>query len=92
MRPPNDSSLEAPRLYVGLDIHNTRITLCVLGKTRLVVRRAKVRTIKETQSVLKDVPDWFEVCYDSSCGYGYYRDLLRPLAARVLVTHPGDCD
>jgi transposase len=39
--------------------------------------------------VLKGLPDRFEVCYEASCGYGYYHDLLRPLAARVLVAHPG---
>src|SRR5262249_22126901 len=31
----------------------------------------------------------FEVCYEASCGYGHFHDLLRPLAARVLVAHPG---
>src|SRR5262249_23720354 len=31
----------------------------------------------------------FEVCYEASCGYGHYHDLLQPLAARVLVAHPG---
>jgi transposase len=39
--------------------------------------------------VLKGLPDRFEVCYEASCGYGHYHDLLRPLAARVLVAHPG---
>jgi transposase len=29
------------------------------------------------------------VCYEASCGYGHYHDLLQPLAARVLVAHPG---
>src|SRR5438046_2161711 len=35
------------------------------------------------------LPDRFEVCYEASCGYGHYHDVLRPLAARVLVAHPG---
>jgi transposase len=39
--------------------------------------------------ILKDLPDRFEVCYEASCGYGHFHDLLRPLAARVLVAHPG---
>jgi hypothetical protein len=39
--------------------------------------------------VLKGLPDRFEVCYGASCGYGHYHDLLRPLAARVLVAHHG---
>ncbi len=29
------------------------------------------------------------VCYEASCGYGHFHDLLGPLAARVLVAHPG---
>jgi hypothetical protein len=39
--------------------------------------------------ILRGLPDRFEVCYEASCGYGHYHDLLRPLAARVLVAHPG---
>jgi transposase len=39
--------------------------------------------------MLKGLPDRFEVCYEASCGYGHFHDLLRPLAARVLVAHPG---
>jgi transposase len=39
--------------------------------------------------ILERLPDRFEVCYEASCGYGHYHDPLRPLAARVLVAHPG---
>src|SRR4051812_27552773 len=76
-------------LHVGLDIHTTRITICVLDGTGQVVRRAQARTIEEMLATLKGLPDRFEVCYEASCGYGYYHDLLQPLAARVLVAHPG---
>jgi transposase len=76
-------------LHVGLDIHSTRITICVLDERGQVVRRAQVRTIEEMLAVLKGLPDRFEVCYEASCGYGHYHDLLTPLAARVLVAHPG---
>ena len=76
-------------LHVGLDIHSTRITICVLGATGKVVHRSQVRTIEEMLATLKGLPDRFEVCYEASCGYGHYHDLLRPLAARVLVAHPG---
>src|SRR4051794_15917628 len=75
--------------YVGLDIHSTRISVCALNGTGQVVHRSQVRTIEEMVRVLKDLPDRFEVCYEASCGYGHYHDLLRPLAARVLVAHPG---
>ena len=76
-------------LHVGLDIHSTRITICALDDRGQVVRRAQVRTIEEMLTTLKALPDRFEVCYEASCGYGHYRDLLSPLAARVVVAHPG---
>jgi transposase len=75
--------------YVGLDIHSTRISLCALTEAGQVARRAQVRGIEELLRILKGLPDRFEVCYEASCGYGHYHDLLRPLAARVLVAHPG---
>ena len=39
--------------------------------------------------ILEALPDRFEVCYEASCGYGHYHDLLKPIAARVTVAHPG---
>ena len=54
-----------------------------------MARRCQVRGIPEMLAVLKALPDRFEVCYEASCGYGHYHDLLQPLAARVLVAHPG---
>src|SRR4051794_29433101 len=75
--------------HVGLDIHSTRISICVLGETGQVVHRSQVRGIEEMLRVLKGLPDRFEVCYEASCGYGHYHDLLAPLAARVVVAHPG---
>src|SRR4029450_11176345 len=76
-------------VYVGLDIHDQRIAICVLSEAGQVTRRAQVRTIDEMMRILEGLPDRFQVCYEASCGYGHYHDLLRPLAARVLVAHPG---
>jgi len=75
--------------YVGLDIHDKRIAICVLNEAGQVARRAQVRTIDEMMRILESLPDRFEVCYEASCGYGHYHDLLRPIAARVTVAHPG---
>jgi hypothetical protein len=75
--------------YVGLDIHSKRIAICILSDKGQLVRRCQVRTIEEMVRTLKALPERFEVCYEASCGYGHYYDLLRPLAARVLVAHPG---
>jgi len=75
--------------YVGLDIHSTRISICAINESGQVVQRSQVRSVEEMVRTLKGLPDRFEVCYEASCGYGHYHDLLRPLAARVLVAHPG---
>jgi transposase len=74
---------------VGLDLHDKRIAICILGETGQIVRRAQVRTIDEMMRMLDALPDRFEVCYEASCGYGHYHDLLSPIAARVTVAHPG---
>jgi transposase len=76
-------------LYVGLDIHEKSSAICVLGETGQIVRRAQVRTIDEMIRILETLPDRFEVCYEASCGYGHYHDLLSPIAARVTVAHAG---
>jgi transposase len=75
--------------YVGLDIHSKRISVCVLNETGQVAHRSQVRTIDQMMRILEGLPDQFEVCYEASCGYGHFHDLLRPVAARVLVAHPG---
>jgi hypothetical protein len=69
--------------HVGLDIHSTRISNCVLSGTGQVAHRSQVRGVEEMLGTLKGLPDRFEVCSEASCGYGHYHDLLRPLAARV---------
>ena len=76
-------------LHVGLDIHSRHIAICVLNESGQLVHRSQVRTIDQMMRILERLPDRFEVCYEASCGYGYYHDLLRPLAVRVLVAHPG---
>jgi transposase len=75
--------------HVGLDSHSKHISICALNATGQVVQRSRVRGIEEMLRILKALPDRFEVCYEASCGYGHYHDLLQPLAARVLVAHPG---
>ena len=75
--------------YVGLDIHDRRIAICVLTEAVQVARRTQIRTIDEMMRILEALPDRFEVCYEASCGYGHYHDLLKPIAARVTVAHPG---
>lgn len=75
--------------HVGLDIHTQRIAIRALDEKGQVVHRSQVRSIPDLVRALTGLPDRFEVCYEASCGYGHFHDLLRPLAARVLVAHPG---
>ena len=71
-------------LHVGLDIHTNRISICALDEKGQVVLRSQVRGIQDLVRVLTGLPDRFEVCYEASCGYGHFHDLLRPLANRIL--------
>ena len=75
--------------YVGLDIHSTRIVICALDEAGQVAHRSQVRSLEEMLRTLRSLPNRFEVCYQASCGYGHYHDLLRPVAARILVARPG---
>lgn len=75
--------------YVGLDIHSKHISICVPSEAGQLVVRSRVRTVDELMRALESLQDRFEVCYEASCGYGHFHDLLRPIAARVLVAHPG---
>src|SRR6516165_1205209 len=75
--------------HVGLDIHTQRIAICAPDERGQVVHRSQVRSIQDMVRVLASLPDRFEVCYEASCGYGHFHDLLRPLATRVVVAHPG---
>src|SRR6516165_585049 len=75
--------------HVGLDIHTKRISICALDEKGQVVLRSQVRGIQDLVRVLTGLPDRFEVCYEASYGYGHFHDLLRPLATRVVVAHPG---
>jgi hypothetical protein len=59
-------------LYVGLDIHEKRIAICVLGETGQIVRRALVRTIDEMMRIFEALPGRLDVCYEAICGYGRY--------------------
>src|SRR6516165_7541989 len=48
-------------LYVGLDIHDKRIAICVLGETGQIVRSAQVRTIDEMMRMLEALPGRMDV-------------------------------
>jgi len=76
-------------LYVGLDIHTTHITMCVLNGDGKVVKRCQVRQVDQMMRVLERLAERFEVCFEASCSYGCFYELLTPIASRVVVAHPG---
>jgi len=77
-------------LYVGLDVHMSQSSLCILNQAGQTVNR---RTIKGAGNAviaeLKALTEPFSLCYEASCGYGYLYDHIRPLAVHVAVAHPG---
>ena len=75
--------------YAGLDIHCKHIAMCILNNEGKIVQRRTVRQVDQMTRVLAELPDRFAVCYEASCGYGYFHELLTPLASRVAVAHPG---
>ena len=72
-------------LYVGLDIHIKHISICVLDENGKLDGRWRVRAIDQMLEVLGKLPGRFAVCYEVSCGYGHFHDLLTLLAVRVAA-------
>jgi transposase len=75
--------------YVGLDIHTKWITTCVLDCDGKLHHRCQFRQVDQLVTFLERLPERFEACFEASCGYGWCYDLLKPLASRVVVAHPG---
>jgi transposase len=76
--------------YVGLDVHYRSTAVCILNANGKVVKQVSVRGAwPKMIRVLDDIERPFSVCYEASCGYGALHDVLRDLAKRVVVAHPG---
>ena len=76
--------------YVGLDVHQSQSSFCVLDGNGKVVKRMQVRGhCSKLIDVVEELPRPFVICYEASCGYGYLYDRLRKVARRVVVAHPG---
>lgn len=80
--------------YVGLDAHLKRSTICVLdenGKKLFDrhIKGASDKVMEELSKVKQELGGELAVCFEASCGYGYWHDQLRREAKRVVVAHPG---
>jgi transposase len=75
---------------VGLDVHQSRSSLCVLDPNGNTVLRREVRGgCQALLGAVAELPRPFRVCYEASCGYGTLHDALTASAASVQVAHPG---
>src|SRR5688500_13334348 len=91
-KPNASNQQEACMLYVGLDVHQKRSSMCILNSDGKVVKQELVngpwpRLFERLERI--DQP--FSVCYEASCGYGHLYDRIAPLpmARHVSVAHPG---
>lgn len=75
--------------YVGLDVHSKLFVVCVLNEGGQVVKRGRLREVSQLLTFLEEIEGRFELCFEASCGYGRWFELLRKYASRVVVAHPG---
>lgn len=77
-------------LTIGLDVHQSRTSVCVLDAKGNRLREQEVKGGYEAVAgALSKIEEPFQVCYEASTGYGALYERLTPLAQRVLVAHPG---
>jgi hypothetical protein len=55
--------------YVGLDIHDKRIAICVLSEAGQVSRRVQVRTIDEMMRIRRDDPQRKKIALVATAHY-----------------------
>ena len=79
-------------LYVGLDVHWKKSSLCILNDQGRQIKAQQVNggwnTLLES---LAKIQEPFSLCFEASVGYGYLHQHIGklPHAQRVVVGHPG---
>jgi len=79
-------------LYVGLDVHAKRSSICILNHDGKTVKQELIKgPWPAVVDRLRGIDQPFAVCYEASCGYGALHDQIAPLpmARQVSVAHPG---
>jgi transposase len=77
-------------LYVGLDVHQKRSSICILDDNGKTVKEELINgPFSALIDRLRRIDQPMSVCYEASCGYGHLHDRIAPLASRVTVAHPG---
>jgi transposase len=78
------------KYFVGLDVHWTHTSICILDAYGKKVKRLTLRgPWSSVIDELRKLRGRLFVCYEASCGYGYLYGLLGKVAQRVVVAHPG---
>lgn len=78
--------------FVGLDVHWTLTTMCILDENG---KKVKARTIRgplwHIPGVVRQAADGhkFVIVYEASTSYGWLHDKLAEMAEKVIVAHPG---
>lgn len=76
-------------LYVGLDIHLKQVVVCVLDENGKRLRRERVPDAAGVVRLIASLGQPAVVCFEASCGYGYWYERLSRVAAQIVVAHPG---
>jgi transposase len=77
-------------LTIGLDVHQSRTSVCVLDTLGNTLREQEVLGGYEAVArALGQLKEPFQVCYEASTGYGALYERLAPLARKIAVAHPG---
>ena len=77
--------------HIGVDVHLKSSAVCILDENGRRFKRfshhGDPRSLVTRLGEEIDQP--FQICFEASCGGGTLHDLLRPIARRVVVAHPG---
>ena len=75
--------------FIGLDVHQKYITVCVLTEKGEVYGRYTVKCIGQVVDLIDKLDQSCEACYEASTGYGFIYETLLPVTRRTVVAHPG---
>ncbi|MGN6369180.1 MAG: IS110 family transposase [Phycisphaerae bacterium] len=79
-------------LYVGLDVHWKKSSLCILNDQGRQIKAQQVNGgWNRLLESLAKIQEPFSLCFEASVGYGYLHQHIGqlPNAQRVVVGHPG---
>lgn len=75
---------------VGIDLHKTTLTVCVMNDNRdvLVRRRFSCNEPERIRTFFEELGE-FQMVVEATASYEWLFQLLEPLAARAVLAHPG---